>query len=140
MEYNGPEGIMVCKLKQDVVEELEKRISKDGMAYIPENVYESINYCLTHLFGISLDDVVGRWYEQYVDNRSNRLRGIFCRGREWNGSGSIREDKEISAPSTNYQSAIFCNSSFELIKRKHFSLNSSLSLYKIPFPSLDWNG
>ena len=51
MEYNGPEGIMVCKPKQDVVEELEKRISKDGMAYIPENVYESINYCLTHLFG-----------------------------------------------------------------------------------------
>ena len=44
MEYNGPEGIMVCKSKQDVVEELEKRISKDGMAYIPENVYESINY------------------------------------------------------------------------------------------------
>jgi len=115
MEYNGPEGIMVCKPKQDVVEELEKRISKDGMAYIPENVYESINYCLTHLFGISLDDVVRRWYEQYVDIRFNRLRGIFCRGREWNGSGSIREDKEISAPSTNYQSAIFCNSSFELI-------------------------
>ena len=95
MEYNGPEGIMVCKPKQDVVEELEKRISKDGMAYIPENVYESINYCLTHLFGISLDDVVGRWYEQYVDDRFNRLRGVFCRGREWNGSGSIREDKEI---------------------------------------------
>ena len=125
----GPEGIIVCKLKRveekkeerkaktakDVVEELEKRISKDGMAYIPENVYESINYCLTHLFGISLDDVVGRWYEQYVDDRFNRLRGVFCRGREWNGSGSIREDKEISAPSTNYQSAIFCNSSFELI-------------------------
>jgi len=44
MEYNGPEGIIVCKPKQDVVEELEKRISKDGMAYIPENVYESINY------------------------------------------------------------------------------------------------
>jgi len=27
----GPEGIIVCKLKQDVVEELEKRISKDGI-------------------------------------------------------------------------------------------------------------
>ena len=94
----GPEGIIVCKPKQDVVEELEKRISKDGMAYIPENVYESINYCLTHLFGISLDDVddvVGRRYEQLIDDRFNRLRGVFGRGREWNGSGSIREDKEI---------------------------------------------
>jgi len=105
----GPEGIIVCKLKRveekkeerkaktakDVVEELEKRISKDGMAYIPENVYESINYCLTHLFDISLDDVVGRRYEQYVDNRVNRLRGVFSRGREWNGSGSIREGEEI---------------------------------------------
>ena len=27
----GPEGIIVCKPKQDVVEELEKRISKDGI-------------------------------------------------------------------------------------------------------------
>jgi len=33
-----------------------------------------------------------------------------------------RGERSGTAPSTNYHSAIFCNFSFELIKRKHFSL------------------
>lgn len=109
----GPKGIIVCKPKhveekkeerkekgekrkakttKEVVEELEKRISKNGIAYIPENIYRSIKHCVMRLFGESLDNIIER-HELEINKKFERLKGVYSKAKEWDGSGSIREDE-----------------------------------------------
>ncbi len=111
----GLKGIIICKPKhveekkeerkakeeqrkarttKEVVDELEKRISKNGMAYIPENIYESINHYLTHLFGESLDNIIER-HEWKINKKFERLKGVYGKANEWDGAGSIQEDESI---------------------------------------------
>ncbi len=111
----GPEGIIVYKPKhveekkeeggakeeqrkakttKEVVDELEKRISKNGMAYIPENIYESINHYLAHLFGESLDNIIER-HEWEINKKFKRLKGVYSKAKEWDGAGSIQGDERI---------------------------------------------
>jgi SAM-dependent methyltransferase len=89
---------------KEIIEELEKRIEKNGMAYIPENIYESINHYVLHFFdeyldniaenGEYLDDIIEK-YEQDINEHVRRLRSLFSKAINWNGFGSIREDEEI---------------------------------------------
>jgi phospholipid N-methyltransferase len=111
----GPKGVIVCKPKhveekkeerkakeeqrkakttKEVVDELEKRISKNGMAYIPENIYGSINHYVMHLFSKNLDKLIER-HEWKINNAFERLKRIYGKAKEWDGSGSIQEDERI---------------------------------------------